>query len=66
MDKSEIEQKSRIAGLKIDLQYARMKAHQYGTLPMGGTKKLWEAHWMWNSEVRRLETELMALGVTEF
>ena len=66
MEQQDIELKSQIAGLRIDLQYARMKAHQYGTLPMGGTKKLWEAHWLWNSEVCRLETELIRLGVKEF
>lgn len=65
MEEYEIERKSRIAGLRIDLQYARMKAHEYGNLPMGGTMKLHAAYDEWADEVRRLENALMALGVQE-
>lgn len=62
----ELDLKSRIAGLRVDLQYARIKVHEYGNLPMGGTMKLRDAFCEWNNEVHRLEKELMGLGVKEF
>ena len=56
--KSGSKQKSVVAGLKIDLDYALMKAKEYGNVKYGGTKKTQEMFRLWNDEVRRLQKQL--------
>ena len=53
--------KNKIAGLKVDLDYAIMKRKEYGTVKYGGTKKTREAFDMWSNEVRRLQKELASI-----
>lgn len=50
---------SRIAGLKVNLEYALMKSHEYGNVRYGGTRATRERFEMWNDEVKRLQKLLM-------
>lgn len=45
-------------GLEADLDYASMKAHEYGSLKYGGTLKTRELFNQWNDEVKRLSNQL--------
>lgn len=52
---------SKLKGLQIDLNYALMKAHEFGNAPYGGTKKTRELFYEWNDEARRLREEILKL-----
>lgn len=49
---------SKLAGLQADLDYALMKAHEYGNVPYGGTLKTRERFIMWDDEVRKLREQI--------
>lgn len=49
--------KNQLAGNDVELQYAQMKAHQYGSIKYGGTLKSRDKFEMWNNEVKRLQNE---------
>lgn len=53
--------KNRLAGAKVDLEYAQMKADEYGTVPYGGTLETRKRFEMWNNEVKRLQKEIARL-----
>lgn len=50
-----------LAGNRIDLEYARMKAKEYGNIRYGGTTRTRNLFEQWNDEVRRLEQERITL-----
>ncbi len=48
----------KVAGLKVELEYAQMKAHEYGNIKYGGTRATREKYEMWSAEAKRLAAEL--------
>lgn len=58
---NKIANKNKLAGLKIDLKYALIKAKEYGNVPYGGTKKTRKYFEMWEEEVKRLRKEINAI-----
>ena len=57
--------KNKLAGLQVELDYARMKAHEYGNAAYGGTKKTRERFEMWNNEINRLTKEISKIPQKE-
>lgn len=55
------ETRNRIAGLKAELQYAQIKAEEWGNIRYGGTRKSREMFNVWNNEVSRIQRELSQL-----
>ncbi len=53
--------KNRLAGAKVDLDYAQRKANEYGNARYGGTKETRDRFEMWNDEVKRLQKEVARL-----
>lgn len=49
---------NRIAGLKVNLDYAIMKRSEYGNVRYGGTKLTRERYEMWDREVKSLQKKL--------
>lgn len=49
---------SKIAGLKIELDYAMQMQHKYGTVKFGGTRETRNRFEMWSNEARRIRKEL--------
>lgn len=49
---------SRLAGLKVELQYAIIKRSEYGSVRYGGTLKTRERFEMWDKEVKRLQKNI--------
>ena len=52
---------NRLAGAKVELEYALMKRSEYGNVKYGGTKTTRERFEMWNNEVRKLQKEISEL-----
>lgn len=52
---------NRLAGAKVELDYAQKKAHEYGNARYGGTKETRNRFEMWNDEVKRLQNEVAQL-----
>ena len=52
---------NRLAGAKVELEYALMKRSEYGTAKYGGTKTTRERFEMWSNEVRKLQKEISEL-----
>ncbi len=46
--------RDRLAGARVELDYALTKRNEYGNVPYGGTKQTRERFEMWSNEVRRL------------
>lgn len=53
--------KNLLAGNQVELEYAQMKAHEYGNVTGGGTRKTREMFLQWNDEVKRLQNERQRL-----
>lgn len=49
---------SRLAGLKVELDYAVTKRREYGSVKYGGTHETRERFDMWDKEVKRLQKAL--------
>ena len=49
---------TRIAGLKVELEYATLKRSEFGSVKYGGTKATRERFEMWDKEVKRLQKAL--------
>ena len=52
---------NRLAGAKVELEYALMKRSEYGAVRYGGTKTTRERFEVWNNEVRKLQKEISEL-----
>lgn len=49
---------SKLAGLKVELNYAMMKAKEYGNVKGGGSLKTRERFLMWNDQVKKLQKQI--------
>lgn len=52
---------NRIAGAKVELEYAQMKKSEYGNVRYGGTRTSRERFEMWSDRVRQLQKEISDL-----
>ena len=57
--------RNQLAGNQVDLDYARMKASEYGNVTGGGTRRTREMFMQWNDEVKRLQDERQRLETAQ-